>query len=282
MIDQSIIKRVQNAIIFVENNLLEPIEIDTVAEQAFMSKSSFYVLFFELFNTTIKDYIRKRRLANSAYDLIYTKQTILDIALHYQYQSYESYSRSFKKLFGISPTYYRETGIYTLVFPAIQLTYKQLQGGELMINQEMNRDQVRESIKRINIGYLLDVDIDRFGPLNDEYGRSVGDQILIEVQHRIKNALHDHHLDNDVIRMAADEFVLIIKGESEDYAKTLSKRILAKMAQPFEINQKTIHVSVSIGISPFTFEQQEDQVMESANLAMKKAKYNGKNQYYME
>lgn len=103
MIKKQLIDRLQNAIGYIEAHLCEEIEIENIAKAAYMSQSSFYAVFPSVLGTAVKDYIRKRRLSLSAYDLIHSEMSILDIALTYQYGTYESYSRAFKKLFGICP-----------------------------------------------------------------------------------------------------------------------------------------------------------------------------------
>lgn len=57
----------------------------------------------------MKEYIRKRRLSCAAHDLLITSKRIIDIAVEYQFQSQESFTRAFKKMFGITPGKYRKS-----------------------------------------------------------------------------------------------------------------------------------------------------------------------------
>ena len=61
--EKQLIDRIQNAIEYVEEHLYEKIDIENVSKVAFMSQSTFYIIFSSLLGTTIKDYIRKRRLS---------------------------------------------------------------------------------------------------------------------------------------------------------------------------------------------------------------------------
>ena len=106
--EKQLIDRIQSSIDFIEENMYEKIDIEDVARKAFMGKSAFYDVFAGVLSTTVKEYIRKRRLSLSLNDLINSDLTVLEIALKYQYYPSESYSRAFKKLFGISPKNYRE------------------------------------------------------------------------------------------------------------------------------------------------------------------------------
>ena len=96
MMEKQFMDRIQNSINYVEDHLYEKLDIEYIAKAAFMSQSSFYTIFSNILDTTIKDYIRKRRLSLSAFDLIYSNSSVLDLALKYQYYTSESYSRSFK------------------------------------------------------------------------------------------------------------------------------------------------------------------------------------------
>jgi AraC family transcriptional regulator len=64
---------------------------------------------------TIGSYIRSRRLTQAAYDLIYSDKKILDIAISLYFESAESFTRAFKKRYGITPTEYRKNGIDVLI-----------------------------------------------------------------------------------------------------------------------------------------------------------------------
>lgn len=274
-----LINRIQNAIDFIEDNLYEKIEIEDVARTAFMSLSSFYTVFSSLLGTTVKDYIRKRRLSMSSYELVNSDLSVLDIALKYQYNTYESYSRAFKKLFGISPQNYREKNLYTNVFPRITLIYNDLSGGNYMVSREMNKDIVFEKINAVSNGYVLDIDIDHFDSVNKNYGHDIGDKLLVEVPERIKKVLIKHNLNVDVTRIKNDEFAVIIKDQSKAFIEKLSEDIINAMADKFVFDDLSFHATVSIGISNFSVEYNNEEIIKNANDAMLLAKENGRNQY---
>lgn len=56
---------------------------------------------------SVASYIRLRRLANAAAALLYTDHRIIDIALYYQFESQEAFTRTFKKMYHMPPGAYR-------------------------------------------------------------------------------------------------------------------------------------------------------------------------------
>jgi len=277
--EKQFIDRIQTAINYVEDHLYEKLDIEYIAKVAFMSQSSFYLIFTNILDTTIKDYIRKRRLSLSAYDLIYSNLSVLDLALKYQYYTSESYSRSFKKLFGISPKKYKQTNLFVNVFPRIVLTYNNLSGGDFMISKEMNKELIIKKIHALSNGYVLDIDIDGFKQINDSYGYDIGDKVLIEVPKRIKEVLNNHKLDVDVVRICGDEFAVIIKEQPINTIEQLSADMINIMSSEFIFENLSLPITVSIGISDFTVDCNNEEVIKNANSAMLLAKINGRNQY---
>lgn len=110
--DEQIIGR---AIIFIEKNLYEPLNVDSVANAVSYSYYHFHRYFQAVMGETIGSYIRSRRLTQGAYDLIYSNKKILDIAISLYFESAESFTRAFRKRYRITPTQYRKNGIDTLI-----------------------------------------------------------------------------------------------------------------------------------------------------------------------
>jgi AraC family transcriptional regulator len=280
---KQLIDRIQRVLVYIEDNIYEKIEIQSVAKAAFMSQSSFYVIFSGILGVSVKEYIRKRRLSLSGYDLVQTDLSILDIALKYQYNTYESYSRAFKNLFGISPQKYREKKLYTNVFPKITLKYSRFIGGDLMIDKEMNKELIINEIQTHSNGYLLDIDIDHFDDINKNYGYHIGDKVLVEVPQRITRILQQNQLDVEVIRINNDEFTVIIKDKPKAFIEKLSLDIIKVMSKPFMFEDLCIKLTVSIGISDFTVDSSnEEEIIKNANEAMVAAKRNGRNQFVLK
>lgn len=99
---------------FIEQHLTSELSLDGVAEHMAISKYHFHRLFHSFVGSPFASYVRKRRLSNAASELLTTKRRILDIALDYQFESQEAFTRAFKKMFQMTPGQYRSF-IHTIV-----------------------------------------------------------------------------------------------------------------------------------------------------------------------
>src|SRR5688572_8768492 len=115
------IESINRAINCIENNLTEAISLEEISAVAGYSLFHFSRLFLDLVGETPGEYIRKRRLSEAARELVNSRKSILDIALDYQFQSQEAFSRSFKRLFRASPGTYRKSRHLTRTFSRISL-----------------------------------------------------------------------------------------------------------------------------------------------------------------
>ncbi|WP_167278637.1 AraC family transcriptional regulator [Paenibacillus lupini] len=100
--------RVQQAIMFMEDQLQEPLSLEVIAMEAGFSVYHFQRIFHAISGFTVQEYIRKRRLSVAAAELLVTKKTVLDIAVSYQYGSQEAFTRAFSSYFGATPAKYRK------------------------------------------------------------------------------------------------------------------------------------------------------------------------------
>lgn len=100
-------ENVYKALQFIENNLKNELSIETVANYVATSKYHFHRLFHSYVGTPLATYIRKRRLSNAATELLTTERRILEIALDYQFESQEAFTRAFKKMFQMTPGQYQ-------------------------------------------------------------------------------------------------------------------------------------------------------------------------------
>ncbi|HWP96143.1 MAG TPA: AraC family transcriptional regulator [Syntrophomonadaceae bacterium] len=103
-------KDIAGAIEYIEEHLNEHLRVEDVARCINMSYYHFHRVFYARTGEMIGDYIRKRRLTRAACELLNTNRRILDIALEYQWESQEAFSRAFKLNFGCSPGVFRRKG----------------------------------------------------------------------------------------------------------------------------------------------------------------------------
>lgn len=94
---------------------------------------------------------------------------------------------------------------------------------------------------------LMFMDLDRFKSINDTLGHTTGGQLLNEVSRRLSTWLRE--LDT-VSRMGGDEFMLLVpRVKSVDDSRLVAEKMLKVMREPFKLQGRHYHVSVSIGIS---------------------------------
>lgn len=111
----SYLKPLETAILYIERNLSENIRVEDVAAEAGYSYYHFHRIFEMFLGETVGNYIRLRRLSQAAKELLYTDKRIIDIALEYQFESQESFSRAFKRVYKATPSTYRKSRIETIV-----------------------------------------------------------------------------------------------------------------------------------------------------------------------
>ncbi|MBK7768668.1 MAG: EAL domain-containing protein [Sulfuritalea sp.] len=122
---------------------------------------------------------------------------------------------------------------------------------------------------------LLFIDMDRFKHINDSLGHHVGDSLLQEVAARLTASVRDSDV---VARLGGDEFVVVLTGIEAAVAGSMAHKILATVAQPYQIETHDLESSTSIGIAVFPDDGDDaETLMQNADTAMYHAKEAGRN-----
>jgi len=111
--------KVNQIIGYLENKMLDDIDLEQAARYAGYSLWEFQRIFSLLTNTTVGAYIRKRKLSLAANDILTSDDKIIDIALKYGYDSPTAFSRAFSGLFGVSPSSARNEGTSLELYPKL-------------------------------------------------------------------------------------------------------------------------------------------------------------------
>ena len=131
----------------------------------------------------------------------------------------------------------------------------------------------------LNQGFaVMYLDFDRFKVINDSLGHKAGDVFLMTVAARLQTCLRGRDV---IARLGGDEFAILLEDMQEpNVALDLASRLLASIATPVQLGQTEVTTSASIGItfSSMGYTVPED-VLRDADIAMYKAKANGKAQY---
>ncbi len=125
---------------------------------------------------------------------------------------------------------------------------------------------------------VLFLDCDRFQSINSSLGHTVGDQLLVAVARRLESRLHP---GNTIARLGGDEFVIVLEEiESLADAIHLVEQLQAELTLNFQVAERNIYLSASIGIVPVTSRYREpEHILRDADTAMYQAKTKGKDRY---
>lgn len=94
---------------YIEEHIREPIDLLQLAKMEGYSVPQFYRIFYQLMGTTIGEYIVRRKAIQTAIALKQCDYSITEIAYQYGFESLDVYTRSFRRVYGVTPSEYRKT-----------------------------------------------------------------------------------------------------------------------------------------------------------------------------
>jgi diguanylate cyclase (GGDEF)-like protein len=122
---------------------------------------------------------------------------------------------------------------------------------------------------------MLYIDLDNFKTINDSLGHEAGDQLLVEVAQRLQSVLWHGEL---VARFGGDEFLLLTGMTNPADAAETGQRVLGALAAPFDLGQRSLHVTTSVGIALIPEHGRDSSdVLRAADMALYAAKAAGRN-----
>ncbi len=125
---------------------------------------------------------------------------------------------------------------------------------------------------------VLFLDLDHFKDINDAFGHSAGDEILVEVANRFRNLLREK---DTIARVGGDEFVVVVE-DFEDLIELeeVIHKILNVFKKSFLVKNQIFNTACSIGIALYPNDGQDiETLIKNADAAMYKAKELGRNTY---
>ena len=124
------------------------------------------------------------------------------------------------------------------------------------------------------------LDLDGFKAVNDTHGHDVGDELLIALSVRMKEALRE---GDTLARIGGDEFVAVLTDlDKVEDCEPVLERLLLSASEPITVNNVIFHLSASIGITIYPQDNANaDQLVRHADQAMYVAKGSGKNCYHL-
>ncbi|TWX66247.1 bifunctional diguanylate cyclase/phosphodiesterase [Colwellia demingiae] len=123
------------------------------------------------------------------------------------------------------------------------------------------------------MGSVLFIDLNRFKPINDAMGHTVGDKILLTLAHRLHSLSSE---DIDIGRFGGDQFIILLKNIKEDYQETINlliAQINQLLTAPFVIDTNSYKLTCSIGYALFPLQSSTvNNLIKFADIAMYEAK----------
>lgn len=180
---------IKNTLDYIENHLGEAISIDELSAQAALSPFYYQRLFTRIVKKPVMEYIKLRRLARSC-ELLKGKDKIINIALESGFASPEIFTRSFKEVYGMTPTEYRRKPVMMNQFdkPVLQLNRE---GNEnLLISDsivfEIKTKSIQNSIHFVGISNYIPYELQL--PVGEVSGVDLPGQLWMQF-HDLKQEL---------------------------------------------------------------------------------------------
>jgi diguanylate cyclase (GGDEF)-like protein len=149
-------------------------------------------------------------------------------------------------------------------------------------NRSLFTDRLEQALERVrrhpgSLAAILFIDVDHFKQVNDSLGHQAGDDLLINVANRLREAVRP---TDTVARFGGDEFGLLLEEiASERVAIATAERIAASFARPFVLDSGSQFITASIGIALADGHQEADALLRDADAAMYRAKQRGRARY---
>jgi diguanylate cyclase (GGDEF)-like protein/PAS domain S-box-containing protein len=117
------------------------------------------------------------------------------------------------------------------------------------------------------------VDLDRFKRVNDSWGHSEGDRLLMQIAERLRRAIRP---DDFLARLGGDEFVVVLEGASEADLVPVAGRLLATLRPPFHLGGRQIGMTASLGLVFAEAHGDAESLIRDADAALFRAKDAGR------
>ncbi|XFA72164.1 EAL domain-containing protein [Thermosynechococcaceae cyanobacterium Okahandja] len=123
---------------------------------------------------------------------------------------------------------------------------------------------------------VMFLDLDRFKVVNDSLGHGAGDELLLEIAHRLRSALRQ---EDTLGRLGGDEFIAIVENvQGVEDLYECGDRLRLRVSEPYLLNHTEVSVGVSIGIALVTPNYRSaGELLRDADIAMYAAKSRGRN-----
>jgi len=121
--------------------------------------------------------------------------------------------------------------------------------------------------------HLVYFDLDQFKSINDEYGHTAGDKVLVEFTKRLANVTRG---EDFIARVGGDEFIMLMENlPSEKHLEHALSRLRVALNMPYQVEEGPLALSVSLGVSQFLTDGDDaETLLKKADDAMYQEKFN--------
>lgn len=148
-----LLQRMNGAIDYIELNITEAIDFEKISQIACCSANHFQRMFSYITGISLSEYIRRRRLTLAALELQNSDIKIIDLAVKYNYDSPDSFTRAFQKIHGITPTCARDAGVELKSYP--KMTFFITLKGDVAMNYRILE---RDEFELVGKGIMVNMD----------------------------------------------------------------------------------------------------------------------------
>lgn len=160
-----------------------------------------------------------------------------------------------------------------------QATHDELTGlpNRWLFNLQLDQALARASRSGLHLG-LLFIDLDYFKTINDSFGHSTGDDLLVQAGARMRSVLREH---DTLARMGGDEFaVLLADLSTPEDAISVANKLLSSLQAAYCLKGQDVYSGASIGVSFYPNDAKtSENLLRFADMAMYQAKANGRGAY---
>jgi len=152
-----------------------------------------------------------------------------------------------------------------------------------LANRRLFIDRLHQSIlnarRHHKMTALFFLDLDQFKRINDTLGHHAGDQLLLTVAERLTSCVRQQ---DTVARIGGDEFTILLNDVSDtNHISSIAQNILTTLKEPIRLGQQEVIITTSIGITLAPHDSIcSETLMKNADLALYKAKENGRDRYH--
>lgn len=218
---------------------------------------------------------RLTRLSDSYQDMMIQRERSLS-------ERFDKHLRQLEKMTRISDRYQHSLRLLnielektSLIDPLTELPNRRMMMKRLsQAFYDQQEEEQQEDIQVVNLAVAM-VDIDYFKKVNDEFGHQVGDDVLIALGKLMEKVVDGHGV---IGRWGGEEFLVILPCHNIAEASILMESLRSKVSSySFEVDDKTVLTSVSIGVANYQEKDTMDSLLSRADNALYLAKSRGRN-----